>query len=193
MMSLVTVDLVARDMLYAALGVWTVAEIAGSLTKRGDRSRDRDTGRWFILTLVAGLVAAFFIVGRMTVATIPGGWVPVGLGAALVLTGVVLRQWAIHRLGRFFTRSVMIHAEHRVITDGPYRLLRHPSYTGYLLTLLGLGLMLANWLSLLLVVGVPLVGVLYRIRVEERVLLTELGQPYAEFCCGRHRLVPGVW
>lgn len=96
-------------------------------------------------------------------------------------------------LGRFFTRSVTIQAGQPVIDAGPYRRLRHPSYTGYLLTLLGLGLTVANRISLVLAVAVQLVGVLCRINVEEPALLNGLGQPYAEFCRTRRRLVPGLW
>lgn len=103
-----------------------------------------------------------------------------GIGAAMMLTGIGLRQWAIASLGRFFTRAVMIHPEHELLTGGPYRWVRHPSYTGYLITLAGLGLRIDDWLSLLVLVIVPLAGVLYRIHVEKDALHTALGQPYAQ-------------
>lgn len=71
--------------------------------------------------------------------------------------------------------------------------MRHPSYTGLLLTLTGLGLALGNWLSIALLVLLPLAGVLARIRVEERALLAELGEPYRRYAEERTRLVPYVW
>jgi protein-S-isoprenylcysteine O-methyltransferase Ste14 len=83
--------------------------------------------------------------------------------------------------------------EQTVVDRGPYRWVRHPSYTGLLLTLVGLGLALGNWLSVLTLVVLPVAGLVVRIRVEERALLGALGEPYREYA-GRHRrLVPGIW
>jgi protein-S-isoprenylcysteine O-methyltransferase Ste14 len=80
-----------------------------------------------------------------------------------------------------------------VIRSGPYRLLRHPSYTGILLALLGIGLALGTWLGLLAVIVLPLIGVLIRIRVEESVLIDALGQEYVSYAAETRRLIPGVW
>jgi protein-S-isoprenylcysteine O-methyltransferase Ste14 len=96
-------------------------------------------------------------------------------------------------LGRFFTRSVMIREDHRVITGGPYRLLRHPAYSGTLLTGLGFGVMLGSWLSIAIMFIGVLVALLPRILHEERVLEASLGDPYRDFARGRKRLVPFVW
>jgi protein-S-isoprenylcysteine O-methyltransferase Ste14 len=96
-------------------------------------------------------------------------------------------------LGRFFKVTVSIQEGHRVVSSGPYRLLRHPSYTGLLAILLGLGLMLGTWLGLAALIVLPLVGTLIRIRVEEAVLLDALGDEYASYAAATKRLVPGVW
>jgi protein-S-isoprenylcysteine O-methyltransferase Ste14 len=80
-----------------------------------------------------------------------------------------------------------------VIDTGPYRWVRHPSYSGLILTLLGLGPALGNWAALAVLVVVPTVGLVVRIRVEERALLEALGEPYRRFAAGRPRLLPGVW
>jgi protein-S-isoprenylcysteine O-methyltransferase Ste14 len=114
-------------------------------------------------------------------------------GLVLMCAGIALRQWAIVLLGRFFTVDVRVHAEQTVIEDGPYRRLRHPAYTGLLVTLLGLGLALGNWAALALLVIVPTAGLVVRIRVEERALLDGLGEPYRRFTATRARLIPGVW
>lgn len=94
MVSLVAVDPLARDVLYGAIGLWVVVEFAGSFFKQGDRSRDAGSQRWFLFSLVVGLVLVFLVASRVPVTAIPG-WVPVGLGVALMLAGSVLRQWAI--------------------------------------------------------------------------------------------------
>ncbi len=127
-------------------------------------------------------------------AGLPGEpWVARLLGSLVALSGVALREWAILTLGRLFTQSVMIREQHVVVATGPYRWLRHPSYTGTLLTLVGLMLTLDNWLSVIVVIVGFLVGHIPRIRLEERVLEENLGESYREFERGRKRLVPGVW
>ncbi len=80
-----------------------------------------------------------------------------------------------------------------MVRSGPYRLLRHPSYTGLLLALLGLGLALQTWLGLLALIVLPLIGVLLRIRVEESVLTEALGQDYVSYAAETQRLIPGLW
>jgi protein-S-isoprenylcysteine O-methyltransferase Ste14 len=79
-----------------------------------------------------------------------------------------------------------------VIETGPYRLIRHPSYTGFLITLLGFGLCLTNWLSLLVIMACALIGFSYRIHVEEQVLQEQLGQRYQEYMRRTKRLIPFV-
>ena len=96
-------------------------------------------------------------------------------------------------LGAFFTTTVAVAPEQTVIEAGPYRRIRHPSYTGFLLCLLGLGLTLTNnWLSLLVIMGCALIGFGYRIQVEEAVLQERLGQPYQAYMRRTKRLIPFV-
>lgn len=116
------------------------------------------------------------------------------LGIVLMYAGIALRFCAIRVLGRSFTTSVAVAPEQAVIETGPYRLIRHPSYTGILITLLGLALSLTNnWLSSLVMVGCTLIGLSYRIWVEEHVLQEHLGQPYQEYMQRTKRLIPFVF
>jgi protein-S-isoprenylcysteine O-methyltransferase len=120
-------------------------------------------------------------------------WLARVVGSLVALSGIALREWAIVTLGRLFTQSVMIREQHVVVTTGPYRTLRHPAYTGTLLTLVGLMFTLDNWLSVATVTVGFFIGHVPRIRVEERVLEENLGEPYREFERTRKRLVPGIW
>jgi protein-S-isoprenylcysteine O-methyltransferase Ste14 len=95
--------------------------------------------------------------------------------------------------GRFFTTDVRVHPGQTVVEDGPYRWVRHPPYTGLLAIFVGVGLALGNWASLATLVLLPTIGLVYRIRVEERALLDGLGEPYRRFAASRSRLVPGLW
>ena len=115
------------------------------------------------------------------------------VGLALMLAGLLLRWWAIVHLGRFFTVNVAVASDHRVVDTGPYRLIRHPSYTGILLTCLGVGLCFGNFASLLVIV-VPIVALaLKRMRVEEAALAGALGDDYRTYMSHTKRLIPGVY
>jgi protein-S-isoprenylcysteine O-methyltransferase Ste14 len=114
------------------------------------------------------------------------------LGILLIYAGIALRLYAIHVLGAFFTTAVAVAPGQTVIETGPYRLIRHPSYTGFLITLLGFGLCLTNWLSLLVIMASALIGFSYRIHVEEQVLQEQLGQRYQEYMRRTKRLIPFV-
>jgi protein-S-isoprenylcysteine O-methyltransferase len=87
----------------------------------------------------------------------------------------------------------MLDDDHQLITTGPYRLLRHPSYAGSLLTLAGLGLALGNWLSLLSAVLGALLGFIRRIPIEEAVLQARFGAEYTAYTQRTWRLVPFMW
>ena len=112
------------------------------------------------------------------------------VGIALMLIGVALRAWAVRTLGRYFLPVVAVRADQQVVRHGPYRLIRHPTYSGALLTLLGLGLTLTNWAALVALLCCALAGLAYRVRVEEQALLQALGQPYREYMAQTTRFVP---
>jgi protein-S-isoprenylcysteine O-methyltransferase len=134
-------------------------------------SQDRWTKWIVVLASRAGIVAALAIA-----ALAPGlrayanDWWTLGLGVATVLAGVALRVWAILTLGRHFRREVTIEPGQTLVRRGPYRLLRHPSYTGLLLNFAGLGLAFGSWVSAAVALLIIFAGLLPRIRVEERAL-----------------------
>lgn len=148
-----------------------------------------------VVATVSGSVAGAFVLARnLHVASIhdwPWGFLVVGL--TLMCAGIALRQWAVALLGPFFTVDVRVHPGQTVVDRGPYRWVRHPSYTGLIAIFVGLGLALDNWAALVVLAVVPTIGLLVRIRFEERVLLDGLGEQYRRFAAGRRRLFPGVW
>jgi protein-S-isoprenylcysteine O-methyltransferase Ste14 len=87
----------------------------------------------------------------------------------------------------------VIQTDHQVVDTGPYRLIRHPSYTGLLLAELGLGIALGTWLSIPACLLPPLIGFGLRLRSEEVVLARELGDPYGSYMARTKRLIPYVW
>src|SRR6266705_911537 len=110
-------------------------------------------------------------------------------GFILFLGGLALRWYSIGYLGRYFTVDVSISAEHKLVDSGPYRYIRHPSYTGALLAFVGLGFCFGNWLSILFLT-VPIIGAfLWRIRIEENALSGALGEDYRSYVGRTKRLI----
>ncbi|QMU74015.1 isoprenylcysteine carboxylmethyltransferase family protein [Streptacidiphilus sp. P02-A3a] len=153
---------------------------------------------WGSLGVVAGAVAVGQGLAVLAETAVPGAGLGGGtplLGVSLLVlwAGIALRLWAIRVLGRFFRGVVHIQENHRVVTAGPYRVLRHPAYSGALVAVLGLALASDNLIALVALFGCTLAGVLYRIRVEEQVLTSALGEAYTGYAAGTSRLLPGVW
>jgi protein-S-isoprenylcysteine O-methyltransferase Ste14 len=115
------------------------------------------------------------------------------IGMLLVWGGLLLRYWSIHTLGRFFSTRLVIQDRHELITTGPYKILRHPSYTGAVLTFSGLGLAAGNWMGALVLLATALIAYAWRIRAEERMLLEQFGEAFLEHKKHSWAIIPFVW
>jgi protein-S-isoprenylcysteine O-methyltransferase len=114
-------------------------------------------------------------------------------GFCLYVLGFILRFYSIFYLGRFFTTNVTIAADHRVIDSGPYRFIRHPSYTGMFMLYLGICLCIGNWATTLIMIVPIFCAFLFRMKVEEAALREALGEPYADYMKRTKRLIPMVY
>jgi protein-S-isoprenylcysteine O-methyltransferase Ste14 len=183
---------VAGGLWVACALAWALFELGLAIRVRGASGRDRS----FVpltLAVLGGMALGQFVARRAGLALPGPGWWPVALGMAVFALGLFLRAWAVRELGRFFKFTVVVQADHRVVDTGPYRLIRHPSYTGLLAIELGLGIMLGTWLSIPACLLPPLVAFAIRLLTEERVLARELGEPYRDYMARTRRLIPGVW
>jgi protein-S-isoprenylcysteine O-methyltransferase Ste14 len=184
----------APTVLFAfTIAVWMVLEVRQALKRRPEAS-SADRGSLLILRIwatVAFVLAALAL--RISSASVPDGTVSFGLGLAMMWCGICLRFWSFRTLGRYFTFTVMTSADQPVVTSGPYRFVRHPSYLGIALVLTGIGATYGNWLSLAALALVPLIGLIHRIHVEEAALSATLGSAYTSYASGRKRLIPLVW
>lgn len=114
-------------------------------------------------------------------------------GIVLVWSGMLLRFWSIQTLGKYFRTLVHIHEDHQLITKGPYKYLRNPSYTGSITSVLGIGIALGNWASITAVFIAVSVGYVWRIRVEEMALKERFGAAYEVYAEKTWSLIPFVW
>lgn len=176
--------------------IFGLSEFALLLWKRsGGGARSADSGS---LGMLWGVILACLALAVVAAIYLPQAQSELlyrlrALGGALCIAGLALRWYSICYLGRFFTVNVAIAVDHHVIDTGPYRYIRHPSYTGALLGFIGLAITYANWLSLIIVVVPVLIAFMRRIKVEERALSQALGERYTQYMVRTKRLIPGVY
>jgi protein-S-isoprenylcysteine O-methyltransferase Ste14 len=175
-------------------GIWALSEIIGSyiiprLRQKGEVKARSDRGSRLVIWL--GLFVSIFISDYFAthgITPIPEPFFYIGI--VLMATGIAFRQWAIWVLGGFFSTRVRIVSGQRIVMEGPYRFLRHPSYTGMLMILLGLGLASRTWLGTIVILALFSLVIGYRINVEENALKTEFGIEYLEYAKKTKRLFP---
>lgn len=195
---------IAAGIYLAACLVWMVPEILWmraqmrvQLTRVSRQAaifQDRNSLAILLGLQWTGVALNFLLVGLVPSAAI--SWQRsdlFGLGVLCILLGVSLRWYAIHTLGRYFTRDVAVSADQLVVQRGPYRRIRHPAYTGTFLTMLGVGLAMTNWASLGTLLLCVFLGHFYRVRVEEQALIQAIGQPYREYMRRTQRFVPWLF
>ena len=115
------------------------------------------------------------------------------IGIAIMIAGIGLRIWSVRTLGAWFDRDIQVRTGQTLVTGGPYRWLRHPSYAGVLMLFTGLGVAQANVYSIAVLAVVPTLVYLRRINVEEAAMEKAFGASYREFAAHRKRLIPGVY
>ncbi len=194
MRPLVLHETLPEILLWGTFVLWLALE---SVLRRRSRTDSVESKEWTVslimVLLFVSLVAAT-VAASKHVAPLPGpAWWPVAAGVVLLWLGIGFRLWAIRTLGRFFKLTVVIQENHRVVESGPYRWLRHPSYTGGLVAATAIGLAEGDWVAIaIMAIGLS-IAYLVRIPVEERALLAELGDEYAAYAKRTARLVPGLF
>ena len=178
------------------VGLWVFSEFVGGgiiprLRRRGKEVTRRDKGSNLVLnvSLFVSIIIAIFLAANNT-AMLPSGFFYSGI--VLIVIGILVRQWAIFTLGRFFTLTVGTQKDQKVVDYGPYRFIRHPSYLGLLIALLGIGVALQSWEGVLAIVVISGLAIGYRIYIEEKVMVLELGDDYVQYMKRTKRLIPWV-
>ena len=178
--------------IWIAFEIWLV--LRDKSRGKGKTPSDKGT-RYFNFIAITIAIAMAAILNGIPGFVFPGGKTPVMffVGIAIMLIGMALRYWAVATLGAAFRTTVETDQGQKVVSAGPYKLIRHPSYSGWLLACCGYGVAVQNWLSLLAAVLIPLAALLYRIHVEEAILVSALGPEYVEYQKRTKRLIPWIW
>jgi protein-S-isoprenylcysteine O-methyltransferase Ste14 len=164
------------------------------ISSAGPRSTEKRADRGSGLLILVGIFVSISIAN--TLASSGVGILPKWsfyLGLMMMVTGIAFRFWAVGTLRSFFSYTVQIKAEHRVIESGPYRFVRHPAYAGSLLTIVGVGFALQSVPAILVIACMFFVAFGYRIRVEEKALIGSLGDEYLAYSKRVKRLIPYVF
>ena len=177
---------------WIAFEVWLVARERG---KAKNNSQDQGSRNSIIVWWSIGIVVGIFAVPNLLAQFIirSNAKMLFLLGIVLIWAGILFRFWAVQKLGMFFRSKVEIQEEHRLVTNGPYRYLRNPSYTGTLITLLGFGIAVGNWLSLFVLLAAGFISFVRRIAIEDRALAERFGEAYEEYKKRTWALVPLIW
>ncbi|MCA0171444.1 methyltransferase family protein [Bacillus sp. RAR_GA_16] len=186
--------MVIVDVLFVLLSALWIGEF---LMKRGKKNAESSSSEkrsfvWILCTISLAIVSSI-IFSHFHLFVFNETLFTQLLGLILYGCGIGLRYWGIKELGRFFSRNVIVERKVDLVSSGPYRLLRHPLYTGLLLTLIGLPIYIGTWGGIVLSFLLLVPALLYRIRIEERMLYASVGETYYEWGKERYRLLPFIY
>ena len=177
--------------------IWVGSEVVIAIGTRTRNSSGnvRDRGTLYLLWAVifTSMTGGLTWSESLPLGTVPGLHWMRWVSLCLFLFGLALRWSAILTLGKSFSSNVAIHSTQKVLKTGPYRWMRHPSYTGLIILFLATGLRTRNWVSFLIVTVPTTAALLYRIHVEEIALRDHFGPEYVEYSRVTKRLMPGIY
>lgn len=176
--------------------IWVSSELfLASLVRSKGNSANKDQGSivWLNLTIYfcVGIAIALNILGLGNIYEL--GMTVRWIGLCIIVLGIIIRWTAILTLRKYFTTNVAIREDHRLIQSGMYKFIRHPSYSGSIISFLGLGLVFANWLALIILI-IPITFMFkQRIRIEERALEEAFGEEYRNYHASTWQLFPWIF
>jgi protein-S-isoprenylcysteine O-methyltransferase Ste14 len=160
---------------------------------REEKHRTRQDVAWAAARpLLVILILAMPFCDRRDLLTMPESSSLRWSGLVLVAAGFILITWTTVELGRQYSVYITLQQDHRLITSGPYRYIRHPRYLGVMMVALGLALLFRSWIALL---ALPflLALLIFRLSDEEKLLQEEFGGQWEAYVQRSWRLVPFVY
>jgi protein-S-isoprenylcysteine O-methyltransferase Ste14 len=173
--------------------VWAASEVINTFWFRhyqNKRNIRADRGSYWIIWLIIWISFILSLILRANNLGVFNNYIQF-IGLLISILGIILREWAVLTLGRSYTVIISIDTSQKLVKHGPYHWLRHPSYTGSILSLVGFSLALGTWLGGVIVLFLSLAGYFYRAIIEEKVLLEAFGEEYQDYMKHTWRLFPG--
>jgi protein-S-isoprenylcysteine O-methyltransferase Ste14 len=158
------------------------------VTTSGDKS-----SLWWLYGLITVGYALSFSIGATKTGRIYYWNTFFAIGMALYVIGFMIRIHSLLTLKQYFTYSVANVENHKIIETGLYKFIRHPGYLGQLIIFAGISTSISNWLSILVMMIPITLGYFYRIKVEERFMLEQLGEDYLNYQKQTKRLIPMIY
>ncbi|HEY8100165.1 MAG TPA: isoprenylcysteine carboxylmethyltransferase family protein [Burkholderiaceae bacterium] len=160
----------------------------------GFASSAQDAGTYRVIAVAnhAAMLAAF-AVSAFSWTSMPHQFIAGVTGTVMLFIGGVLRRYCFRALGQYFTAAIKVTPDQPLIQHGPYRWIRHPSYTAGLLILAGIGVALGNCLSVAFLFLIPCYSYTVRVSAEERALLDTMGTPYRQYMERTKRFIPFLY
>ncbi len=184
------------EILFWAVFVWVVlvGHFLAILRAGGERQPVRKKATEPLVPMLSlflfGIIVIPILVGYARLGVLPSYLFYPGL--VIMIVGFAIYYWAVLALGHFGSGFVRVIPDHKVIQNGPYRLVRHPVYAGEILSFIGLGLALQSWVALLIILVTASVFYSNRIRIEEKFLTAELGDDYVQYMKSVKRIIPHI-
>jgi protein-S-isoprenylcysteine O-methyltransferase Ste14 len=185
-----------RLLFFIISAVWVISEVLLLVLRRSKNgSEDHDMGsiKWLNIIIYSSVAFAvsfgFLGIGLFHVAV---SIIPL-VGLIFIVVGLIIRWTAILTLRKYFTTNVVIQSDHRIIKIGLYRLVRHPSYSGSIISFCGLGLVFSNWISFIALLVPITIAFLKRIQIEEQALSSAFGVEYANYRKMSWALFPWIY
>jgi protein-S-isoprenylcysteine O-methyltransferase Ste14 len=160
--------------------------------KTDSKNFDKNSLRLIWLTIIISITLGVLSKSYLNCPISETSWLRY-FGLLIIVAGMILRFIAIKTLGKFFTVDLSIHDSHKLISKGLYKYIRHPAYAGSLLSFFGFALSLNNWISLIIIFVPVLSSFIYRINIEEKMLIEELGLKYNDYKKNTKRLIPMIY
>jgi protein-S-isoprenylcysteine O-methyltransferase Ste14 len=148
---------------------------------------------WLLYILITIGYALSFSMGATKIGRMNHWDAYFAIGVALTVIGLTIRILSILTLRQYFTYSVARVMNHELIETGLYKTIRHPGYLGQLMIFAGISLALSNWLSILLMMIPVTIGYIYRIKVEERFMIQQMGEDYLNYQKRTKRIIPMIY
>jgi protein-S-isoprenylcysteine O-methyltransferase Ste14 len=181
-------------LLFWPVFVWVFVPERRLIRQARDLPRTQDAGSLKVITIGGQLG---FIVAIVLVVVLPGAAIAAQrtaflLGVLILVAAGLLRRHCFRMLGSRFTGAVVVTPDQTVIERGAYRWVRHPGYSAGFMIMIGFGLALGNWASVLVALLTSIIVYTYRVTFEERALVSVIGEPYRDYMRRTKRFIPFV-